>query len=45
MGKMNELHLIINEMSLEELYAMNVFGTSFIIEDGFITGVMQDNGK
>lgn len=43
MSKTSDMHLIFNEMSIEELYAMNVFGTEFIVEDGHITGVIQNN--
>lgn len=45
MSRTSDLHLIFNEMSLTELYAMNVYGTTFIVEDGHITGVIHDNGK
>lgn len=45
MSKTSDIHLIFNEMCIIELYAMNIFGTEFIIEDGHITGVIQDNGK
>lgn len=45
MSRTGEILIIYNDMPLEELYVMNVYGTEFVVEDGLITGVMHNGNS